>query len=139
MNIPRLLQLLGWNQRALTFSDFEAACEHQEIQIVRPKMKTPGMYFHCEGYPVIALSSRLSGVRLWYAGWHEMVHHLQHPPGLRCFTKGTVSKIESEANVLAVCSVLDEPTLYRIYQGELHDFPKDILAFRRKVLERFKI
>jgi Zn-dependent peptidase ImmA (M78 family) len=140
MNVPHLLKLLGWNKKPLTFSHFEDACEQQEILVVRPPIKTPGMYFHCESRPVIALSNKLSGVRLWYVAWHELGHHLLHPPGLRCFTRGTVSKIEAEANAIAACAVLDEPTLFRILnEGELHDFPKEMLKFRMKVVEQLRM
>jgi hypothetical protein len=140
MNIPHLLKILGWNERPLTYIDFEVTCEQQDIQIVRPHMKTPGMYFHCEGVPVIALSDHLVGVQLWRVAWHEMGHHLLHPPGLRCFTRGTVSKIEAEADAIGLRAVLDDTTFYRILaEGELHDYPADILRKRMKMVKQLHI
>jgi Zn-dependent peptidase ImmA (M78 family) len=140
MHVPHLLKLLGWNQRPLNYFDFETACDQQEVIVQRAPIKTLGMYFLCEGQPFITLSNNLHGVRLWMVAWHEMVHHLLHPPGLRCFSRGTVRKTEGEANVLAVCSVLDQQTLMRIaQQGELHDYPKDLVDFRIRVAGRFQI
>jgi Zn-dependent peptidase ImmA (M78 family) len=134
VNLPHLLKLLGWNKRPLTYEDFEAACEQQEITVQRAPIKTLGMYFVCDDQPVITLSTKLHGVRLWLVAWHEMTHHLLHPPGLRCFSRGTVSKLEAQAQVIGICSVIDENTLYRILvHGELHDYPKDMLALRMKI------
>lgn len=133
--VPQQLLSLGWNQRQLTYTDFEAACEQHGIRILRANTKTLGMYFICEGIPHIGLSTKLCGVKLWFVAWHEFVHHLLHPPGLRCFTKGTIRKIEYEAHSLAICAVIDEDTLYRILaNGELHDFPKDMMKLRMKVM-----
>jgi Zn-dependent peptidase ImmA (M78 family) len=140
MFIPHLLTLLGWNRRSLTFTDFEEACAQQEIIIQRADIKTAGMYFVCDDQPFITLSNQIEGVRLWLVAFHELTHHLLHPPGLRCFSPGSVSKAEAEAQILAICSVIDEATLYRILrEGELHDFPKDMMRLRTRVVERFKI
>lgn len=140
MNIPHLMKLLGWNKRPLTFADFEEACEQQEIVIQRAPIKTLGMYFLCEGQPFITLSSKLCGVRLWLVAWHELTHHLLHPPGLRCFSRGTVSKLEAEAQTIAICSVIDENTLYKILlHGELHDFPEDMVQLRLRVCDRYHL
>jgi Zn-dependent peptidase ImmA (M78 family) len=137
VNVPHLLKLLGWNERPLSYSDFEASCEQQEIIVQRAPIQTLGMYFVCEGQPFITLSTQLHGVRLWLVAWHELAHHLLHPPGLRCFSPGTVSKLEAEAQAIAICAVIDENTLYKILaQGELHDFPKDLLKLRMKTVEQ---
>jgi Zn-dependent peptidase ImmA (M78 family) len=140
MRTPHLLELLGWNRRPLTFTDFEEACEQQEIIIQRANIKTAGMYFIREDQPFITLSNAISGVMLWLVAFHELTHHLLHPPGLRCFSPGSVSKAESEAQTYAICSVIDEATFYRILRdGELHDFPKDMMKLRMRVVERLKM
>lgn len=138
--IPQILLALGWNRRLLTFSDFENLCEHLGVNILRENTKTPGMYFVRDGEPYIGLSTRLTGVQLWFTAWHEMAHHLLHAPGLRCFSAGSVSKLEAEAEAVAICALIDENTLYRILRhGELHDFPTEWLKKRLKVLERYSI
>lgn len=140
MNIPHLLKLLGWNQRPLTFTDFEAACEQQQIIVQYAPIKTPGMYFHCEDRPVITLSNQLVGTMLWLVAWHELAHHLLHHPRIRCFTRGTLNKAEEEAHLIATCAVLDEQTLYRILvHGELHDFPRKVIDRRILFAERHHI
>jgi hypothetical protein len=133
VNVPHLLKLLGWNKRVLTYEDFEGACEHQGILIQRTPTKTLGMYFHCGEVPVISLSVTLQGILLWLVAWHEFTHHLLHPPGIRCFNRGTVSKAEAEAQDIALVSVLDERSFLKIVGGELHDVPTDILRQRMRV------
>ncbi|HEX8773745.1 MAG TPA: ImmA/IrrE family metallo-endopeptidase [Pyrinomonadaceae bacterium] len=136
--IPKILLALGWNKRLLNFSDFEALCEHLGIAILRENTKTPGMYFVRDDKPYIGLSTKLSGVQLWFTAWHEMAHHLLHAPGLRCFSPGSVSKAEAEAEAIAICALIDENTLYRIIRyGELHDFPRKLLMKRLRILERY--
>jgi Zn-dependent peptidase ImmA (M78 family) len=135
VNTPHIMKLIGIDQRSLTYTDFEIVCDQQEILVNRANIKTPGMYFVCEKRPVITLSSKLNGVRLWLVAWHEFAHHLLHPPGLRCFSRGTVSKMEAEAQRLAIRAVIDEDRFYRILaQGELHDYPADMLRLRMKML-----
>ena len=140
MNVPRVLIERGWNKRPLTFSDFESLCSEHGVLIQWVAMKTPGMFFVCEGQPFISLSKKLQGVLLWIVAWHEFAHYLLHPPGLRCFTNGTVNKIEEEAQSIALCCVIDEHTLFRILaHGELHDIPRKILEARARVLDRYKV
>lgn len=140
MNIPEVLLSLGWNSRPLDFSDFESVCEQLGITILRANTPTLGMYFTCEGKPFIGLSTKLHGVRLWLVAWHELVHHLLHPLGLRCFSRGTLNKIEAEAQNIAICAVIDENTLFRILAfGELHDFPEDMMKLRLQVFDRHHV
>lgn len=137
MHVPRIFRVLGWNERPLTYDDFLWACDLLGILILRPHMRTPGMYFECRGRPVISLSSRLQGVELWRVAFHELAHSQLHAPGLRCFCPRSVSKAEAEADALALSSVIDEPKLYRIIaEGELHDFPQKMMSARIKVLEQ---
>lgn len=138
--IPRILVVLGWNKRPLTFEDFEEACKHQEVEILWLHMPTRGMYFVCKGRPFIALSTRLFGIELWRTAWHEFGHYLLHQPALRYFSRGTLSKAEAEAEAISLCAVLDEPTLRRIIaHGELHDYPTKLINQRLRLLGRRNI
>ena len=138
IKLPHLLIALGWNIRPLTFEDFERAGDQLGIKIQYAPIRTPGMHFICRGVPIITLSTRIRGVRLWLAAWHELAHHLLHAPGLRCYSPGYVSKAEAEAELIALCAVIDENTLFRILAfGELHDFPRDVLRKRIKLCERY--
>lgn len=140
MHIPQLLRELGWNQRPLAYSDFEALCAHLGVEVLRAATATPGMYFVRAGRPFIGLSSKLSGVGLWCVAWHEMAHHLLHAPGLRCYSPSSVSKAEAEAELIALCAILDEETLTRLLaHGELHDYPRDLLNKRLRLLELYRI
>lgn len=136
LEVPRIFRVLGWNKRPLTYDDFLWACDELGIKVQRPPVKTPGMYFECRGQQVISLSNRLQGVSLWRVAFHELAHNQLHAPGLRCFCPGWVSKTESEAEALALCSVIDGPKLYRIVaEGELYDFPRKMVNARLKVAE----
>lgn len=135
--VPHILTLLGFNKRPLTFEDFEGACDQLGVKIQRANILTPGMYFVCRDVPIITLSSKLQGVRLWLVAWHELAHHLLHAPGLRCFSPGSVSKAEAEAELISLCAVIDEDTLFRILAyGELHDFPCDVMKKRMRLYGR---
>lgn len=134
INVPRIFKSLGWNKRPLTFADFEWAAAALGVIVQRAPIVTPGMHFECKGRPVITLSSRLQGVRLWHVAFHELAHAALHPPGLRCFSPRYVSKAEGEAEFLSICSVLDEQTLYRILaHGELHDYPRQLVKERMRI------
>jgi Zn-dependent peptidase ImmA (M78 family) len=137
LNIPRILLTIGWNRRPLTWDDFEALCAHLKIEIQRAPIITPGMYFLCRDQPIISLSTKLYGVRLWLVGWHELAHHLLHAPGLRCYSPGSVSKCEAEAELIGHYSVLDESTLTGIIsRGDLHDYPCDVIKRRLRMVDR---
>lgn len=136
--VPRLLTEVGWNRRPLTYTDFEVLCNLLAIHVIRCDTRTPGMYFDCRGEPIIALSSRLCGVRLWLVAWHELAHHLLHAPGLRCYSPMSVSKAEAQAEFITLFAVIDENTLIRIVtQGELHDYPRDLLKRRLRIVSRY--
>ncbi len=138
-NIPRILLDLGLNRRPFTWNDFESVTGELEIKVQRPTMATPGMYFVCRDQPIISLSNNLVGVKLWQVAWHELAHHLLHPPGLRCYSPSSVSKSEAEAEFISLCAVLDENTLIKIIShGELHDYPRDVLRRRLRIVERFR-
>lgn len=137
MLVPGVLAALGFNHRPLTYPVFEDTSRALGVEVLRADTPTPGMYFVQRGKPFIGLSTRLSGVQLWYVAWHEMAHHLLHAPGLRCFSPRSVSKAEAEADDIALCAVIDDETLYRIIAfGELHDFPQKMMKARMKILER---
>ena len=128
-----------WNERPYTFSDFESLCERTGARVQRAPVKTPGMYFVRSGQPIITLSDKLFGVKLWQVAWHEIGHHLLHPPGLRCYSPSSISKAEAEAEFLSLGSILDENTLIRIVShGELHDYPRDLLKRRLRMVSRYQ-
>lgn len=137
-NVPHELIEIGWNRRPLSYTDFEILCKSSCIRVLRCGFPTPGMYFDCRDRPFIALSERLRGYRLWLVAWHELAHHLLHAPGLRCYSPMSVSKAEAEAELIALCAVLDERTLARIISlGELHDYPRELLQRRLRVMEHY--
>ena len=69
---------------------------------------------------------------------HELAHHLLQAPGLRCYSPMSVSKAEDEAEMIALCAVLDENTLSRIVShGELPDYPRDLLKRRLRIVDRY--
>lgn len=138
LNVPRELMEIGWNSRPLSYTDFEVLCNRLAVHVMRRDFRTSGMCFECRGSAFIALSERLRGVRLWLVAWHELAHHLLHAPGLRCYSPMSVSKAEAEAELIALCAVLDENTLIRIVtQGELHDYPRDVLKRRLRIVNRY--
>jgi Zn-dependent peptidase ImmA (M78 family) len=141
-NIPRKLIELGFNRRALTFSDFEAACEELGVKWFFTDEANEGMYFVRRGYPIIVLSKHLSGFMLLWVAWHELIHFMLHPPDLRFFVQGTEDKFDAEANDIAVCCVLPKPTLRKLLiSGDADQwlYPRDLMQRRCNVLTRYGI
>ncbi|MCP9496715.1 MAG: ImmA/IrrE family metallo-endopeptidase [Pyrinomonadaceae bacterium MAG19_C2-C3] len=134
--IPQALLELGYNKRCLTYEDFERLCEREGINLLRLNMKTDGMYLVRRGRHCIALASHLRGVRLWLVAYHELTHYFLHPPALRFFTRGTLSKVEHQAQMIAICCILPAPLMDEILRhGRLHDFPPDLMKLRRRIFD----
>lgn len=134
--IPRILTDIGWNRRPLGWDDLEAVCAELGVVTQRPDMKTLGMYFERDGVEFISVSSRICGYEQWHAGWHEFSHKLFDSPGLRCYSPSSISKSEAKADFIATVALLDEKTLWRLINGELHDYPHKLVKKRMRWLER---
>jgi Zn-dependent peptidase ImmA (M78 family) len=136
-NTPRILKELGWNQRVLTFEDFEDCCSRLGVKWFFTEEDSEGMTFSRRGYPIIILSRKLTGFMLLFVAWHELVHYLLHPPALRYFARGTLDKIEAEANAIAICCVIPRPVLRKVLTSPSLDewlLPRDLLKERCDVL-----
>jgi Zn-dependent peptidase ImmA (M78 family) len=139
---------LGWNRRAFTEEDISRICRREKIELVEyPLSGSPGSYMRVGGRSVIAVDSRLRGVRRLYVLLHELGHHLLHvPPDATVayfFQLKPDSKQEHEAEVFAAVALLPEPLLRRLLaEGSDFDeagFTKDVVEFRLKVLDLYGI
>lgn len=139
---------LGWNKGAFTEDDILRICRREKIELVEyPLSGSPGSYMRVGGRSIIAVDSRLRGVRRLYVLLHELAHHLLHvPPDVTVayfFRLRPHTKQEFEAEVFATVALLPEPTLRRILaEGgdfEAEGFTRDIVEFRLKVLDRYGV
>ena len=139
MNIPHVLTGIGFNRRVLTFEDFENICTELGVKVFFTNEASEGLFFHRRGHPIIVLNKNLSGFMLLFIAWHELAHYLLHPPMLRYFAKGTIKKIEAEANDIALCCVIPLPALKKILAlGTSEDwlYPKEFMSRRCELYTR---
>lgn len=137
----------GLNTRTLTEEDFFRICRRHRIKVVEyPLESSPGFYMVCKGRSMIAVDSRLRGVRRMYVLWHELAHYFLHVPphttGARWFRLRPGTKEEFEAEVLAAIALIPEPLLRSMLAGEIEDmneYPREMLEFRLKVLELYGV
>jgi Zn-dependent peptidase ImmA (M78 family) len=142
--VPRQLEALGWNRRALTEDDFERCCEQEGIEVIEaetlPYPAVSGLYTELRGVPVIAISPRSKGLRRTLTLFHELAHHFMHSPDSGLFPKASYRKFDNQARAVALCALVPEPLLRRFIKGEVYEddtLPHELLNARLKVLEQF--
>ena len=120
--VPRELLDIGFNERHLTFRDFEMVCASKGIIWQFVDGSDEGCTFKRRGRPVIFLNRKLSGWMLLWVAWHELAHILLgHPLGVHFFAPGTEEKHECEANDISLCCVIPEPALQRILHADFFE------------------
>lgn len=130
----------GWNERVLTYEDFELTCEDEGILILHLPFSREGLYGVCEDIPVIVLNENLRSIKKVEVAWHELAHHFLHTPALCCFSKDLKRKYQFEAQVVAVCALIPKPLIEPLLRSDdLSEYPEKLLEFRLKVLDIFNI
>lgn len=138
----------GWNSRAFTEADVLRICRRERVELVEYRLSgSPGYYMKTGGRHIIAVDSRLRGVRRLRVLLHELAHHLLHAPpdahAAHFFRLRPDTKQEHEAEVFSAVALLPEPQLRRLITEvadfESEGFTKDMVEFRLKVLDLYGI
>lgn len=143
MHIPDRLKELGWNERVLTRHDFYTICRDDDVLVRDADMRWSGLYLVCEEVPVIVLNDKLVGPERIFVGWHELGHHLLHPPGMAFFCNdSTKRKVEFEAQRFAACALLPLPLMSSMHVDEIeheYGYPRELVQFRARLFSRLRI
>jgi Zn-dependent peptidase ImmA (M78 family) len=135
-SVSTALHRLGWNRRILTYELFEEVCEREGVLIYDiPSMPSPGFYTIEQGWHVIALDRRVTGLRRALVAWHEFGHYRMHCPG----HFGRHTKTEMHADIIAHVAVLPAHLLH-LPDGELielHGYPSEVVAERVRIFRAF--
>lgn len=134
--------MIGWNERILSYEDFEQFAESEQVEIVRADLPVCGLYAIVRGESVIAIHEDLSAHDLNYVSWHEMWHHLSDCPEIQFFTHGTKDKAELRAHLIAACALLPRPILLAKEFTEIADeygYSRDLILFRARMYQQFKV
>lgn len=141
LKFPIILDELGWNKKQLSFDDALKACERFGIKVFYHEGISEGLHFIRRGVPVIVLNRFLSGAWLDFIAWHELSHYLLGHQGLRYFVKGSLEKAEQHANIVGICALIPETMLneFSIGSSDIWLFPKELIAMRLKIHEKFGV
>jgi Zn-dependent peptidase ImmA (M78 family) len=130
-----------WNVRVLTQDDFDYYCDRAGIVIKETPLELPGLYICGDGQPQIFLSDELQGTERLFIAFHELAHHWLHPPGVQMF-HGLSTRVEDEADIVAVCVLIPRTVLMHYWPGEiaeLYGYPPSLVELRREVFDRWGI
>lgn len=139
-------QRFGWNQRVLTEADFYRICRREKIKTIEMPLLVPGFYMACKGKSFIVTDNRLRGVRWLHVAFHELAHHFLHTPANAAsasfFQINEAPKVLFEAEAFAAIALIPEPLVRSMLSGEieeLHDYPREMLEFRLKILDLYGV
>src|SRR5260221_12416329 len=71
---------IGWNESALTETDFYSLCRRFEISVQEMPLTTGGFYYRVMGRDFIAVDSRLAPSEKLFVLLHVLGQFLFHPP-----------------------------------------------------------
>ena len=101
---------IGWNERALTESDFYRLCRRFRVKVEETPLATGGFYYRVMGRDFIAVDSRLTPVEKLFVLLHELGHFLFHTPETGATANfhgvGRRTRKECEADVFALCAMI---------------------------------
>lgn len=130
-----------WNSRPITERDALRFLRKKVLLVESDKAEVPGLFTEYEGYLFIVIHPSLRGYnRLWVL-LHEIGHFLFHTPTMQCFDPRYELKADFEANMFAAVALIPfEWFETRSDSDILEDgIPRDLLAFRKNVFERYAI
>ncbi len=131
-----------WNRRVLTEDDFYALCARDRLPVIEAPIKAKGEYTIYGDTPLILLRRGLKPpVRLW-VGMHELGHHLLHYPITHRFSRSTFYRIDREANFFAAIALMPTILVTSKTVGDImeeYNYPKELIAVRKDIYERYRI
>lgn len=135
---PPRLKAFGWNERILTFDDFEEFCEVENILLIEARLRYwRGFYCIHNEQPAIVLDQQLRGPERLLTAWHEVGHHLLHTPGYF----GHHGKTEVQADLVGHIALLPAFLLHWP-DGELQEmlgYAPDVIRERAKIFACFNL
>jgi Zn-dependent peptidase ImmA (M78 family) len=132
---------IGWNERALTETDFFRLCKRFRIKVTEMPLSSGGFYYRVMGTDFIAVDSKLTGPEKLFVLFHELGHYLLHVPdgGVTANFHGVGLKTrkEREADLFALCAILPKNIIEDQTVQTLTDegFPAEMVAQRLAVYE----
>lgn len=131
-----------WNSRVLTEDDFFLICEQTKCSVIESAIKSKGEYLIYQGKPFIIFRKGLKGtLRLW-VGLHELGHHLLHYPVNHRFSRGTIHRMDREANFFAAIAMMPTALITQKTLDEIveeYNYPREIVLIRKEIYENFRI
>jgi Zn-dependent peptidase ImmA (M78 family) len=126
-----------WNCRVLTEDDFWFYCNAFRVFVHEVPLERLGVHFSRPNHGVIFINDRLRGVERQFVLWHELGHHLLHPPGIQFF-QGYGQQVEQEADAFAACALVPRSLLQHYWPSELTDlygYPADLVELRQSLFD----
>lgn len=142
MQVPSLLNSIGWNRRALTLEDFEALCAQLGVTVLTLASPIEGFYTHYRARPVIVLSQSLTDQQRTFIAWHELAHHLLHHPGIALFDHTSTSKAERQANIIAACALIPQTIIraceFSVIEDEFN-VSREVVLLRAQIWQLLRL
>lgn len=135
-------KLGSWNTRPHTLEDFYEICDVKGVEVEEQNIRKRGEYFVFDNVPRIIISSQMKDPMKHWIAFHELGHHLLHYPIPHSFSKGTVRKMDFEANFFASIALIPTSIVRELSTNELageHDFHRELVDIRIKYFEGWRI
>jgi Zn-dependent peptidase ImmA (M78 family) len=137
-------EIPGYNERPLTYADFEDLCQRDGIITFEHKMPARGWYFMMDEQPFIVINRSIFPGHKTFVGFHEYFHHKYHPGGYHYYNAiGVNNKIERQASAIAAVAIIPTKHLeIDIKRGEdisdKYEIPKYLVDFRLKIYDSYR-
>lgn len=131
-----------FNKRIFTEDDFFKICEDTKCTVIESTIKSKGEYLIYRNQAFIIFKNGLSSsLRLW-VGLHELGHHLLHYPVNHKFSRGTIGRLDREANFFAAIALMPTTLIQQKTLDEIvedYNYPREIIWIRKDIWDNFKI
>src|SRR5690606_32652174 len=136
----------GWNERPLGEADFYRLCRRFKVTVTEMPLRVGGFYYSVIGRHHIAIDSGLPEREKLFVMFHELGHFLLHVPAAGVTANfhgiGTKTRVENEADIFALCSLLPRHILEHHDAAELLEtegLGEEKIAARFAVFEKYGI
>lgn len=128
-----------WNEIPFTEDLFYQACKETAVAVIDADIRSKGEYAILRSKSFIVLRHGLTGpLRLW-VGLHELGHHLLHAPVTHRFSRGTVRRMDREANFFAAIAMIPSRLVERSVTNVDLDHPRGLIEIRKEIVTAFGI
>lgn len=141
MRVPAPLAQLGFNQRFLTWRDYDALLDKEGIVYLHVPLEVPGFYAIIDDCPCIGVNEVLKSPEIKAVSWHEMGHHFLHSPELHLYGNPNRSKTEFQAHVIAACALIPQYIIRTTEFAEIEEalnLSHDFVLFRARVWQSLR-